>query len=63
MKGERQEILYLDMWVGERIQEMKLAGIRRPLRLSVGHRAPQGLPALHRQVPRRLAQGEPEFMI
>ena len=29
MKGERQEILYLDMWVGERIQEMKLAGIRR----------------------------------
>ena len=26
MKGE---ILYLDMWVGERIQEMKLAGIRR----------------------------------
>ena len=29
MKGERQTILYLDMWVGERIQEMKLAGIRR----------------------------------
>ena len=23
------EILYLDMWTGERIQEMKLAGIRR----------------------------------
>jgi len=22
-------VLYLDMWVGERIQEMKLAGIRR----------------------------------
>ena len=22
-------ICYLDMWVGERIQEMKLAGIRR----------------------------------
>lgn len=29
MKGERRTILYLDMWVGERIQEMKLAGIRR----------------------------------
>ena len=29
MKDERREILYLDMWVGERIQEMKLAGIRR----------------------------------
>ena len=29
MKGERRAILYLDMWIGERIQEMKLAGIRR----------------------------------
>ena len=24
-----KKVLYLDMWVGERIQEMKLAGIRR----------------------------------
>ena len=29
MAAESREILYLDMWVGERIQEMKLAGIRR----------------------------------
>ena len=29
MNNDKSEILYLDVWVGERIQEMKLAGIRR----------------------------------
>jgi len=28
------KILYLDMWIGERIQEMKLAGIRRFARMA-----------------------------
>ena len=32
--AERRVVLYLDMWRGERIQEMKLAGIRRFARMT-----------------------------